>query len=87
VCRQKGIEPKYFSLWKSKLRRSPALPVTGSKLPRFVPVTLRTKAATTMPCTDLGLTVTLPNGVRLSVACPDQLVMIELLQELAGLTC
>jgi hypothetical protein len=48
-CRQHGIEPKYFSLWKSKLAKARALAAEGisapvssnATRPAMVPVTIR----------------------------------------------
>lgn len=87
-CRQNGIEPKYFSLWKGKLGRiaaihQPAAPPDA----KLVPVTIRPNVATGVPPTGLGLTVTRPNGVSLSIEVPSALSLAPLLRELAGLSC
>jgi hypothetical protein len=87
-CRQNGIEPKYFSLWKGKLAKAAArhelLDPIGAQL---VPVTLRPNVAQGVPPTGLALTVTLPNGVSLSVDVPSAMSLAPLLRELAGLSC
>jgi len=87
-CRENGVEPKYFSVWKGKLAKVAAAnqicAPTGAQL---VPVTLRPNTVKTFPPSGLGLTVTLPNGVSLSFNIPDSLNVAPLLRELAGLPC
>jgi hypothetical protein len=87
-CRQNGIEPKYFSLWKGKLAKPATIHATAATGPaRLVPVTIRPNVAKAVPPTGLGLTVTLPNGVGLRFEVPSALSVAPLLRELAGLSC
>jgi len=86
-CRENGIDPKYFSVWKGKLAKVAAEKLvcapTGAQL---VPVTVRPNAVQATPPSDLGLIVTLPNGVSLSLNIPDSLNVAPLLRELAEVT-
>jgi hypothetical protein len=87
-CRENGIEPKYFSLWKSKLAKlAAAAKMSPSTSAQLVPVTIRPNAAKAAPPSNFGLTVTLPNGVHLRVDVSDPRNVAPLLKELAGLAC
>ena len=87
-CRENGIEPKYFSLWKGKLAKlAAAKAVCVPTEAHLVPVTVLPNAVKVVPPSGLGLTVTLPNGVSLSLNIPDSLHVAPLLRELAGLPC
>ena len=87
-CRENGIEPKYFSVWKGKLAKlAAAKAVCVPTEAHLVPVTVLPNAVKVVPPSGLGLTVTLPNGVNLSFNIPDSLHMAPLLRELAGLPC
>lgn len=87
-CRQNGIEPKYFSLWKGKLAKFAAADgSTALTRAQLVPVTIRRNAIKAPLSSALGLTVSLPNGVSLRFDCHNALSVAPLLQELAGLSC
>jgi hypothetical protein len=86
-CRQNGIDPKYFSLWKSKLSKLGASPVPSTPVNRLVPVIVRPDAKQVAPPASVGLSVTLPNGVSVRFECSDALGVGPLLRELAGLAC
>jgi hypothetical protein len=93
-CRQNGINPKYFSLWKSQLAKPGALvscPSEGGDL-SLVPVTIRRggvvtvrpESANQMP---LSMSVTLTNGVGLTPQMASAQRLAPLLAELARLPC
>lgn len=88
-CRENGVEPKYFSVWKGKLAREAAAAklVCAPTGPPLVPVVVRPNAVQATLRSGLGLTVTLPNGVTVSFNVPDPLNVAPLLRELAVLPC
>lgn len=82
-CREQGLDPKYFSIWKGRVERAPIL----------VPVVVRagaagpTVAATATTTDELALSVTLPNGVALSFRLTSARALSPVLTELARLPC
>jgi hypothetical protein len=87
-CRENGIEPKYFSLWKGKLAKLAAAKAACAPTEvHLVPVTVLPNAVTAAWPSGLGLTVTLPNGLSVSFNVPDLLNVAPPLRELAGLPC
>ena len=87
-CRENGIEPKYFSLWKGKLAKlAAAKAVCVPTRAHLVPVTVLPNAVSAALPSGFGLTVALPNGVSVSFNVSDLLNVAPLLRELAGLPC
>ena len=87
-CRENGIEPKYFSLWKGKLAKlAAANGSTAAARAQLVPVTIRPSAVKAASLSGLGLTVTLANGVHVRFDVPDTRHVAPLRKELAGLAC
>ena len=82
-CRERGLDPKYFSIWKGRVGGAPTL----------VPVVVRARAAglaaaATLTTTDeLTLSATLPNGIALNVHLPSARTLSLVLTELARLPC
>jgi hypothetical protein len=73
-CRQNGINPKYFSLWKSKLSKAAALISSPSedRALSLVPVTIRRHGVVTVRPESAGemalsVSVTLTNGAGLTL--------------------
>jgi len=79
-CRERGLDPKYFSIWKGRVERAPIL----------VPVVVRAGAAVAATATttdELALSVTLPNGVAVSFRLTSARALSLVLTELARLPC
>lgn len=93
-CRQNGINPKYFSLWKSKLSKAAALVSSPSedRALSLVPVTIRRGGVVTIrpesaDAMALSVRVTLTNGVALTLQMASAQRLAPLLAELARLPC
>lgn len=86
-CRENGIDPKYFSLWKGKLAKLAVSAAPSTPVNRLVPVIVRPEVKPAAAPTSVGLSVTLPNGVSVRFECSDALGVGPLLRELAGLAC
>jgi hypothetical protein len=95
-CRARGLDPKYFTLWKRKLRelRVPAKTVEPARL---VPVVVRVNSAasplparpekrSSEPAAIVVLRLSLGNGISLSLEM-DTGSIPALLRELAALRC
>ena len=82
-CRERGLDPKYFSIWKGRVERAPTL----------VPVVVRARAAgpemaaTAMTTDELTVSATLANGIALNVHLPSARTLSLVLTELARLPC
>jgi hypothetical protein len=82
-CRERGLDPKYFSIWKGRVERAPIL----------VPVVVRARAAgpaaaaTAVTTDEVTLSATLPNGIALNVHLPSARTLSLVLTELARLPC
>ena len=93
-CRQNGINPKYFSLWKSKLSKAAALISSPSedRALSVVPVTIRRNGVVTVRPESAGemalsVSVTLTNGVGLTLQMASAQRLAPLLAELGRLPC
>ncbi len=92
-CRARGLDPKYFTLWKRKLL---ALPVTPAvERPQLVPVTVRAERIKTargtegdrpLPTSFVALRLSLGNGMSLSLEVTIG-VLPTLVRELAAVRC
>ena len=88
-CRAQGLDPKYFTLWKGKLRAT-----TVASAPRMVPVVVAATAeppASAMPETGsvspvVSLRLALGNGMSLSLEIAPG-ALPALVRELARLRC
>lgn len=87
-CRARGLDPRYFSVWKGKLAK--VAPV----VPALVPVRIKRTATVATASREAGksdfsctLSVRLPNGVVLEVQPTSAQAMTALLAELARLPC
>ncbi|HWJ18629.1 MAG TPA: hypothetical protein VNR65_07880 [Geobacterales bacterium] len=95
-CRARGLDPKYFTLWKRKLRepRIPAKTVEPAQLVPVVVRTNRTVSASPMrpekrlsePTGIVALRLSLGNGISLSLKVATGWIPM-LVRELAGLRC
>jgi hypothetical protein len=88
-CRAQGLDPKYFALWKGKLRHAPI-----ANAPRMVPVVVTPGAEPPLPAMPetestsafVSLRLSLGNGVSLSLEItPGALPAV--VRELARLRC
>ena len=99
-CRERGLDPKYFSIWKGRLLRAGAAAgilapsQSASPLPGLVPVMVRPagmdeSVGRPEPIRDaeFGLGVTLPNGITLNFRLPSVRTLLPLLAELSRLSC
>ena len=94
-CRAQGLDPKYFSIWKGRLERvAPAgvAPPTVDTAATLVPVVIRASAprgviADRVPGEEVGLSVTLPNGIALNFHVASTGALAPLLAALAHLSC
>jgi len=97
-CRARGLDPKYFTLWKRKLRNEPAKakPVDP---PRLVPVVIRGECATPAPASRtprtgepnltsaaVAIRLNLGNGMSLSLELAAG-ALPALVRELASVRC
>jgi len=98
-CRARGLEPKYFTLWKRKLREPqvPAKPAKIAEPARLVPVVVRADRAvspspvrpgkrSSEPPAMVVLRVSLGNGISLSLEVATRAIP-TLVRELAALRC
>ncbi len=71
-CRDRGLDPKYFTLWKRKLPDA-AVAIERDEPPRLVPVVVRSERATLAPTEDkassaaVAIRLNLGNGMSLSL--------------------
>ena len=97
-CRAQGLNPKYFSLWKRKLRvmeePAPGVTVPEDTAAAFVPVIVQAESDGMAPDAprptrgnDLVLKATLRNGLAFEVAVGSPEVLVPLLTQLAALPC
>jgi hypothetical protein len=96
-CRDRGIDPKYFTLWKRKLRDQ-RVAAKSVESPRLVPVVVREDQpapASRRPCAELAneppaavvaLRLNLGNGISLSLEVATGSIP-TLVRELARLRC
>lgn len=99
-CRERGLDPKYFSIWKGRLLRAgvahsnlaPSQP--AAPLPALVPVMVKParmdeSVGRSEPIRDaeFGLGVTLPNGIALNFRLPSVRALPPLLAELSRPSC
>ena len=88
-CRAQGLDPKYFTLWKGKLRDAET-----AGPPRMVPVVVASAAEPTVPAIPeavgasavVSLRLSLVNGMSLSLEIAPA-ALPALVRELAGLRC
>ncbi len=96
-CRARGLDPKYFTLWKRKLREPRGSGETIVEPARLVPVVVRahkpvspSKVAqekrASEPATIVALRLSLDNGISLSLEVAAGSIP-ALVRELAGLRC
>ena len=96
-CRAKGLDPKYFTLWKRKLREPWGSGETIVEPARLVPVLVRANKAvspskvarekrSSEPATIVALRLSLGNGISLSLEVATASIP-ALVRELAGLRC
>jgi len=99
-CRAHGLSPKYFSLWKRKLRMravppAEAAPADDRAAMTFVPVTVKVATTEGLPHSLPGgsgpgpavLKATLANGVAVELALTSTDALLPLLSQLAQLPC
>ena len=102
-CREYGLNEKYLSLWKRKLRAPTEVPAnaTADIAPAFIPVVVkRTRSALSLESAraahqvsrlaDAGsliIKATLRNGVALEVSGSSATALLPLLSSLAQLPC
>lgn len=99
-CRTFGLNPKYFSLWKRKLRMRAEPPAEAassddSAAMTFVPVTLEAATTESLPHSVAGdsapapavLKATLANGIAVELALNSTEALVPLLSQLAQLPC
>src|SRR5271156_668456 len=95
-CRARGLDPKYFTLWKRKLRE-PRGSAETIEPARLVPVVVRAHKALSPskvarekrpsePATTVALRLSLGNGISLSLEVATGSIP-ALVRELAGLRC
>jgi hypothetical protein len=95
-CRARGLDPKYFTLWKRKLREPRGSGETIEPA-RLVPVVVRAHKAvspskvarekrSSEPATIVALRLSLGNGISLSLEVASGSIP-ALVRELAGLRC
>jgi hypothetical protein len=95
-CRARGLDPKYFTLWKRKLRdeRPAVKPIESSRL---VPVVLRTgrfapasdvprSEPASVPAAVVAIRLNLGNGISLSLEVATGAIP-TLVRELASVLC
>ena len=88
-CRAQGLDPKYFTLWKGKLRDAEM-----ADLPRMVPVVIASATEPPVPSmlekpiasSVVSLLLALGNGMSLSFEIAPA-ALPALVRELAGLRC
>jgi len=96
-CRARGLDPKYFTLWKRKLREPRGSGETIVEPARLVPVVVRAHKAVSPskvarekrasePATIVALRLSLGNGISLSLEVASGAIP-TLVRELAGLRC
>ena len=96
-CRARGLDPKYFTLWKRKLREPRGSGETIVEPARLVPVVVRAHKAvspskvaqekrSSEPATIVALRLSLGNGISLSLELATGSIP-ALVRELAGLRC
>ena len=96
-CRERGLDPKYFSIWKGRLLRlvtAQAKEPPKQPQPTLVPVVIAPMPPDQLvgrpePARDVefGLGVTLPNGIALNFRLPSVRALPPLLAELSRLSC
>ena len=95
-CRARGLDPKYFTLWKRKLRK-PQRSEETIEPARLVPVVVRAHKAvspskmarekrSSEPAAIVALRLSLGNGISLSREVATASIP-ALVRELAGLRC
>ena len=89
-CRAQGLDPKYFTLWKGKLRRASAastrmVPVVVTPSPEL-PVSVSAVAETVPASAAVSLRLVLGNGMSLSLEIAP-VALPALVSELARLRC
>ena len=95
-CRARGLDPKYFTLWKRKLR-GPAVSAETVEPARLVPVVVRANRTvspspvrrekqSSEPAAIVALRLSLGNGISLSLEVASGSIP-ALVRELAGLRC
>src|SRR5262249_37288216 len=78
-CREHGLEPKYFSVWKGKLKRfahsastPPAVTAATDSAVQLVPLIIKRTSDTDLATADsLTLHVKLANGLSVAISLPD----------------
>lgn len=93
-CKTHNLNAKYFSLWKSKLKKSePAVaPDSTSTHSNFIPVVIKNKSSTpvtsTQPTSSIFmLKVTLANGIAIDLCLPTEAAFYSALMQLAQIPC
>ena len=95
-CRARGLDPKYFTLWKRKLREprgsgetvEPArlVPVVVRANRTVSPSPVRQEKQSSEPAAIVALSLSLGNGISLSLEVATASIP-ALVRELAGLRC
>ena len=94
-CRAQALDPKYFSIWTGRLERvaaAGAAPATTETAAALVPVVIRANTSRgvivdRVPGEEVGMSVTLPNGIALNFHGASAGALVPLLAELARLSC
>jgi hypothetical protein len=90
-CRARGIDPKYFTLWKGKVLGA-SVPTKRDEPPRLVPVMVRSERATSAPTeanassAAVAIRLNLGNGMSLSLEVASA-SLVTLVRELAAVRC
>lgn len=80
-CRQHGLKYPTFATWVQKRRRG-----SGPAHPGFAEVTVDLPATVEPPVVPEPMRITLPDGIRIDIACRKQLAWaVELLRHLSPL--
>lgn len=92
-CRSRGLDPKYFTLWRRKLLDARAAAGLGER-PQLVPVVVRSERATLAPdrseanasSAAVAIRLSLGNGISLSLEVATGSIA-ALVHELAAVRC
>jgi hypothetical protein len=91
-CEAQGLDPTYFSMWKRRLARDSAVPVSASRPPRptlaLVPVVRKQTGGAGSPSAEpLAIRIILRNGLCVALEIPSLHNLPSLLGELAQTPC
>lgn len=92
-CRERGLDPKYFSIWKGRLGARAAAGEPARLAPTLVPIVVTAAPrdlaldARTNRDAEFSVGVTLPNGIALNIRLPSVRALPPLVAELSRLSC